>query len=311
MEIQTNRAREAQNSRIIPPPDKARQRRKATQKLGKNHIAVRRLITTLHTLGKVGAFLLTVAFMLLIFVYAYTSEKFDLRNIVFYGCRELDPKHLEEIARRDLPANILRIDLRQLKTRLEKETWVKRVEIRRVLPSDLIIYVQERTPSVILEMHGALMVADEDGTLLGRYDPRFGKLDVPVFRGVLGDDAEGYRLYQEENTARIRQALTMLSEISSGMPQYVREISEVDISDRKNLKVILVNDTAEIYLGDKDYLERFRKLMNNQATYRRLKDQYSEFAWIDLRFDQQIVYLPRRADAGSSQKTARYLKVNR
>ena len=129
----------------------------------------------------------------------------------FTAARSSNQKELEGIIRQDFPANILRIDLQKLKERLEKETWAKQVEIRRVLPSDLIIYVQERTPSVILELHGELMIADSDGIMLGRYDPRFGKLDVPVFKGVLGEDAENYRLYQEENAARIRQGLAMLS----------------------------------------------------------------------------------------------------
>ncbi len=301
MEIRTNRAREVQSSRIIPPPDKARHRKKTVQKLGNGHIPSRRVISALQTLGKLCAFLLTLAFLLLILVYAYTSETFNLRSITFYGCKEIDPKHLEEIVRRDMPVNIVRIDLRQLKDRLERETWVRQVEIRRVLPSALIIYVQERTPSVILEMHGELMVADNDGILLGPYDPRFGKLDVPVFRGVLGDDAEGYRTYQEENAARIRQALDMLSEIESGSPQYVKKISEVDISDRKNLKIMLVDDTAEVYLGDKDFLKRFRTLMSNLSEYQKLKDQYNEIASIDMRFDRQIVYRPRRTGDGSQK----------
>ena len=232
--------------------------------------------------------------MLSVFVYAYTSEKFNLRHVTFYGCRELNQKEMEGIIRQDFPANILRIDLQKLQERLEKETWAKHVEIRRVLPSDLIIYIQERTPSVIFELRGELMIADGDGTLLGRYDPRFGKLDVPVFKGVLGEDAESYKLYKEENAVRIRQGLVMLSQIESGLPHSTQKISEVDISDPENLKILLVDDTAEVYLGDKDYLKRFSTLMSNLGEYQKLKDQYTEFVSIDMRFDNQIVYRPRR-----------------
>jgi cell division septal protein FtsQ len=299
MEIKTTRSREALNARVVTPPDKGNPaRRKAGRKLaGKNRVAGRRFVSTLKILGKVGAFLLILAFMLSVFVYAYTSEKFNLRQVTFYGCKELNKRELEEVIRKDFPANILRIDLQKLKERLEKETWAKRVEIRRVLPSDLIIYVEERTPSVILELHGELMVADQDGTMLGRYDPRFGKLDVPVFKGVLGDDAEDCKLYQEENATRIHQGLVMLSQIEAGLPHATQKISEVDISDPENLKILLVDDTAEVYLGEKDYLKRFRTLMSNLGEYQKLKDQYTEFVSIDVRFDNQIVYLPKRENA--------------
>lgn len=291
MEIKTTRSRDALNTRAVPPPDKGNPaRRKAARRLGKNQVNGRRFASTLKILGKIGTFLLILAFMLSVFVYAYTSEKFNLRNVTFYGCKELNQKELEEIIRRDFPANVLRIDLVQLKERLEKETWTESVEIRRVLPSDLIIYINERTPSVIFELQGDLMIADGDGIMLGRYDPRFGKLDVPVFKGIQGEDTESYRLYKEGNAARIRKGLAMLSEIESGLPGATRMISEVDVTQTENLKILLVDDTAEIYLGEKDYLRRFGTLMNNLGEYRKLKDQHGEFATIDMRFDNQIVY---------------------
>ncbi len=305
MEIKTTpKPKESAAARIVPPPDTARHsHKKATNKLGKGHIAGRRVVAALKVIGKLGAFVLMLGFMLSVFIFAYTSDKFNLHTVTFYGCKETSPKQLNLIIRQNFPANILRINLRQLKDRLESEPWIKRVEIRRVLPSNLIIYLQERTPSVILEFHGELMLADNDGIMLDRYEPRYGQLDVPVFKGVLGEDAQEYRLYQEENTARIRQGLQMLSEIESGWPQQTRKISEVDISDRENLTVLLVDDSAEVFLGEKDYLKRFRALMENMKQYQELKDQYSEIESIDLRYDGNIIYRPRRASAGNKTKT--------
>jgi hypothetical protein len=125
---------------------------------------------------------------------------------------------------------------------------------------------------------------------------------VPVFRGVLGENVESYRQNQEENAARIQQALYMLSELESGSPQYTKGISEVDISDRKNLKIMLLDDTAEVYLGGENYLERFTSFIRNRDEYEKLKDQYEEFASIDLRFEDQIIYRPRRAEDGEKPK---------
>lgn len=305
MQIKTSKPKSVRRSGTVPPPDKSRRRKKTPQKLGKGSIAGRRYVSALRTLVKLGSFLLLVSFVFGVFVYAYTSDKFNLSNVDFHGCQEVDSKHLEEIIRRDFPANILRIDLPELKSRLEEETWVNHIEIRRVLPSNLVIYVQERIPSVILEMQNELMIADQEGIILGRYSPRFGKLDVPVFRGVLGVDAESYKQNQEENAARVQQALYMLSELESGSPQYTKRISEVDISDRKNLKIMLLDDTAEVYLGGENYLERFTSFIRNRDEYEKLKDQYEEFASIDLRFEDQIIYRPRRAEDGKKPKDSK------
>ena len=75
--------------------------------------------------GQVWRFSPDGSFMLSVFVYAYTSEKFNLRPVTFYGCKEINPKRMESVIRQNFPANILRIDLGELKDRLEKETWVK------------------------------------------------------------------------------------------------------------------------------------------------------------------------------------------
>jgi cell division protein FtsQ len=262
----------------------------------------RRFVSALRTLGRIGAFLAMIALLLSVFVYAYTSERFNLRKVTFYGCSEVNPKRLEKIIRQDFPSNILKIDLRKLKERLEKETWVQQVEIRRILPSELVIYVQERVPSVILEMQGELMIADKDGRMLDKYEPRYGRLDVPVFKGVLGKSMESYRMEQQENSARIGQALTLLSEIESGCPMHSRSISEIDISDRNNLKILLVDDTAEIYLGEKDYRKRFCTLMSNLNQYQELKNQYTDIPAVDMRFDGQIVYRLGPRNARFSEK---------
>jgi cell division protein FtsQ len=305
MEIRTTgRPRERTGVRVIPPPDSPRNaHKKATNKLGKGQIVGRRLIGLFKTFGKLGAFLLMVLFMLSIFVYAYTSDKFNLRNVTFQGCQESNPKRMESVIRRDFPANILRINLAELKARLEREPWVKGVEVRRVLPSDLIIRVLERKPSAIVEFRGELMIADQDGIMLGRNDPKYGRLNVPVFKGVMGKDAEDYLLYQEENAARIRQGLLMLTEIESGAPQLTQKISEVDISDPENLKILLVNDTVEVFLGEKDYLKRFRALMDNMGKYQELKDQYTEIESIDLRMGDKIIYRPKYAGGEHKSKT--------
>jgi cell division protein FtsQ len=305
MEIKTTgRPREKSNPRIVTPSESPRHHhKKSANKLGKSHVAGRRALAALKILGRFGAFLLLIAFPVSIFVYAYTSDQFNLRTVTVNGCKATNAQGLESVIRRHCPSNVLRIDLDELRTRLEKEPWILSVEIRRILPSDLVVSVHERVPAAIIEMGSELMLADAEGVVLDRYDTKYGRLDVPVFKGVRGEDVESYRLYQADNSARIRQGLRMLAEIEAGSPEESRRISEVDISDPDNLKVLLVDDTAEVFLGEKDYLKRFRALMDNMKKYEELKNQYSEIESIDLRMEGNIIYTPKRASAGNKTKT--------
>ncbi len=306
MEIHTNKPKVEPEPEEAPTPEQNRYlRRKTTQKLRKSHFASRRLIGAMRIMAKLGACFLALAFLLSILVFAYSSDAFALRNITINGCKHLDADRLRAIIRDNFPSNLLQIDLKHLQGLLEDETWTKRVEIRRVLPSDLVIDIQERVPSVVLEMKGELVLADSDGVLLDSYNTeKYGRLDVPVFKGVLGRNAGEFRLYQEENSARIRLGQRLLSDLESGSQDHTKSISEVDLSDRNNVKVILVNDTAEIFLGNRDFLKRFATLMSNMNQYQDLKAQYTDIASVDLRFDGQIVYRPRRTAGGQPAPVA-------
>lgn len=290
MRISTKKAQRMQEGRNgASTGRKSSARRKTTRRIGKNRITGRRILSTIRLLGKLGGIFLVAASILSIGVCAYNSEKFHLSNVAIHGCKETNPAELEQIIRDNAPGNILKLDLDQLQKRLEQARWIRRVEIRRVLPSGLILFVKERIPSVILEMNGKLMIADDDGVLLDAYAPKYGKLDVPVFKGIVGKNPESYRQYQEENRARIRHALDMLSEIGSESPAYVQKISEVDITDRNNLKIMLVDHTAEIYLGKEDYLKRFRALLHSDQ-YQRFKNQNVNIPIVDLSYDNQIIF---------------------
>jgi cell division septal protein FtsQ len=302
MEIKTtNLAKTLESPDLGLAPDRSRYLRgKTPQKLRRSRGTSRFWLYGLKLLGILVVCLTTLGSMATLLVYAYSSKRFELRNISFAGCQHADPKKLEDIIRNSFPQHILKMNLNQVRERLEQEPWIRRVEIRRILPSEMAVYVYERTPAVILEIHEELVLTDEDGMVLDRYEPRYGKLDMPVFRGLLGESTEAYRLQQQENTDRVRLGLKMLGELESGSSAFPKSISEVNLSDKTNLRLLLVDDTAEIYLGDRDFLKRFRTLMANMKQYEDLKAQYKEFDWVDLRYEEQgqIIFHPRRnADA--------------
>jgi cell division protein FtsQ len=303
MEIRTTK-RPGDTEAAEPAPDTSRYlRRKPAQKVRRGSVALRRLAALVPPIGKFAFLAALGAFLFSIFNYAYTSNRFSVRAVKLVGCKQLDSEALAQRIRAAIPSNVLQVDLYQVRAIAESDPWVKRAEIRRVLPSDVIVYVQERVPSVLLEIQGELMLSDDEGILLDRYSPKYGKLDAPVFKGLLGENADGYRLYQEENSARVALGRKMLEELESGSPAFSRGISEVDLSDRANVQVLLVDDTAEILLGDRDFLKRFRMFVGNVAQYHELKEQY-EIVSIDLRFDGQIVYRPRAGTAKAVPKPA-------
>ncbi len=296
MVIKTGKSHNDQETpAVVVPPDRGRSATKKTApRFQRTRRFAARLLTILKIVGVVCVLLLGAATAASAYRYAANSNLLELREVDIYGCRRLDPARLQKIVREGFPSNLLRIDLNKLQSRLEQEPWVHRAEIRRILPASLKIYVVERVPSVIGEVGGELELLDNEGVLLDHYEPSYGKLDVPVLSGLLGDSVEAYRVLQEQNSARVRLGLQLLAEIEAVTPDSTRSISEVDLSDPGNIKIVLVDDTAEIFLGDRDFGKRFQAFMTE---YPQAKSQYGEMSSVNLRFFPDIVYNPKRPPA--------------
>jgi cell division protein FtsQ len=296
MEIKTGKAAaEPEAPAVEVPPDRSRpSRKKAAQKLQRNKPLGARLLAVFKVMALLSFVALAIVTGLSCYRYVNSSGLLTLRNVTVLGCKYSDPGAVDQIVRQNGAVNVLRIDLKGLGSRLEQEPWIRRVELRRILPASLEIMVEERVPSVIAEIGGELQLLDQEGYLLDRNDPKYGRMDVPVFSGLRGEDAASYRQLQEENSARVRTGVQVLTELASGSPEFTRALSEVDLSDPANVKVMLVDDTAEVLLGDRDFLKRFRMFASNRQQYQEMKDQGQEIAAIDLRFESQIVYRLRR-----------------
>ncbi len=288
-------ARDRERTAVPVPPDKAPARKKTAQKPMRSRRTIMRplVVVKFLTLLSVPALITAGAFFAL--RHASTSNLLALRQITVEGCRTVEPAAVEAILREEFYANLLRIDLKEVCERLQAEPWIRRAEARRIFPSSMRIRITERIPSVIAEIGGEMQMLDEEGVLLDRYTPAYGQLDVPVFRGLQGDSAEAYRVMQEENFGRVTLGVRMLRELDAGEEVLTRFISEVDLSQTSNIRILLVDDTIEVYLGDRDFLNRFRAFMSQ---YRDVRSKHGDLVSADLRFFPKIVYQTRQSSGG-------------
>ena len=301
MKIKTNLGRDARDKKTTP--EKKPVRRKKTALNQKTGLSVRnRISAVFQFLCRAAAPVLLTAFVFISVIFALRSDAFNLGDVSISGCRHQDAGSLEDIIRGEFPANVLRINLDKARQRLEKETWVKHVEIRRVLPSFLILRVEEREPAVLLELGGVKMMADDEGVMLGIYEREFGKIESPIFRGFDGKNPAAYTERYEENAERIKRGIAMLSEIAEGMPQAVLNISEVDVAESGNIKIMMDNDPVEISMGSENYLKRFRSFVDADPArrYQELRNQGIQVAQIDLSNDGQIVF--KNSDAVARER---------
>jgi len=245
------------------------------------------------SVGLLGRFLI----LLLVFgslswglYYAWNSPQalkyFQLREIHFKGTTHVSEESLRLLIQKSSPPNLLQIDLEHVRGIVETEAWVKSAVVRRKLPDELVIYVDERQPAAVAAIDRELYVVDEEGTILDRQKSD-DLLDRPVVKGLRNLTHEGA---QTHNSARMLAYTSLLAELSSGEQDYAASVSEVDVENPERIGIVLDHDPVPIYLGGTRFLERYQRFLSQRSLYRELKQEHGLIEYIDVSYDNKIIF---------------------
>jgi len=93
---------------------------------------------------------------------------------------------------------------------------------------------------------------------------------------------------------RGRLASRLLAELRT-RPSLARRVSQIDVSNPHDARVILDDDPAVVRLGETQFAERLESYVGLQAA---LREQVPEMDYVDVRFGERVyVGLPRTSAA--------------
>jgi cell division protein FtsQ len=218
------------------------------------------------------------------------------------GIRNVTDEQIIQAFGRDFGRSIFLCPIRERRLKLLGIDWVKEASIQRLWPNRLVIHVKERTPAAFVQTpaaDGALMLTlvDADGVLL---DPQRARaFRLPVLTGITRSEGEASR------RERMKRFLRMQAELGS----YMEKISEIDVSQSDNLKVIQQFDdrALTLMLGNQHYRERYENFVNN---HEEIRNRLPDAVVLDLRLKDRItavgaVTQPTAKTAGSKATSAK------
>lgn len=181
--------------------------------------------------------------------------------------------------------NIFLADLEIQRSYLQASAWVKEVNLRRILPSTVIVSVTERQPLGVARHGGRLYLVDALGEVVDEYGPRFAEFDFPIIDGLfLGDVSEKNRA----EIGRVKLATQLLRQVADREELAVR-ISQVDVENPRDAVVLLNGDPAFIHLGNERFVERLETYLDLAST---LRAHVPKIDYVDLRFDRRVYVRP-------------------
>src|SRR5436189_1712132 len=183
-------------------------------------------------------------------------------DIEIDGTQNISRAQVMEVMGGDIGRNIFFVPLDQRKKQLEQIPWVESASVMRFVPNRLKIEIHERTPVAFARVGSRILLVDGVGTLMEL--PNKKKYSFPVILGMNSGEPLSTRI------PRMRIYQSVLSQLDSGGAHYSQDLSEVDLSDPDDVKVLTNNPEGEvlIHLGSSNYLDRYKIYVGHVREWR-------------------------------------------
>ena len=111
------------------------------------------------------------------------------------------------------------------------------------------------------------------------------KYSFPVIVGMNTGEPPSTR------AARMKIYNDVVSQLDSGGAHYSQDLSEIDLSDPEDVKVMANNRAGEVlvHLGSSNYLDRYKIYVTHVRDW---QQQFDKLESVDLRYDRQIIVNP-------------------
>ena len=234
--------------------------------------------------------------------YGTNSPRFRVDSsdaVEISGVRNAPRAQVMDVAGDYIGRNIFFASLDESKRKLEQISWVEHASVMRLLPNRIAFRIEERTPVAFVQIGPRISLIDSNGVVMGMPANRQTKYSFPVIRGITETEPLSSRAAAMKIYNRLVGELSPADAVAANGTNYVRQLSEVDLSDPEDVKVT-ANDpggTMVVYLGKTDFLARYKLYVAHIAEWRR---QYQNMQSVDLRFEGQMVVNPDKA--GGSPK---------
>jgi cell division protein FtsQ len=218
--------------------------------------------------------------------YLKDSWRFQLNSsddIEMTGLSNVTRGQVMEVMRYDLAKNVFSIPLNERQTQLEQIPWVESASVMRFAPNRLKIQIKERTPVAFAQIGSKIMLADNTGVLMDLSSKK--KYSFPVILGMTSSQPLSTR------SAQMKIYSQVVHELDSDGAHYSQELSEVDLSDPEDVKVLTNDPDGEVlvHLGSSNYLDRYKIYVGHLREWRQ---QFPRLESVDLRYDRQIIVNP-------------------
>ncbi len=216
-------------------------------------------------------------------LYGLHAQRFLLRpeNVDVQGSRYVTRAQVLERFSTDLNESVFSVSLSERRAQIEQIPWVERANVARLWPDRIRVVIVERVPVAFVRTASGVSLVDASGQILDR--PSQAEFSFPVVSGVAGAVAP------EDRRRRMALFGLVLQQLDSEGTRYSQDLSEVDVSDPEDARVLVTDTAILLHLGNERFLERYKTYLGHIQEWQRT---FPKIRSVDLRYERQVVVNP-------------------
>jgi len=215
-------------------------------------------------------------------MYLATAPRFEVKKISVSGLKRVEENQILAKAGFGIGRNVFRVDLQEVRERVEQLEWVRHALVARVLPDQIIVKVVEREPIGLARIHQEVYQFDVEGKILDP-DP-VGGLSFPILDGLQPG-------VHKKNLPKVATYQKVLEDLGQN------SLSEIHINDAGEVTVVSASDPLLVNLGTTDFRSRWVKYLQLKP---QIQQHYPLAVRVDLRFKNQVIVRMKDDDAGDN-----------
>lgn len=186
--------------------------------------------------------LLFVLTLVLLYLFAFKTDFFNIRSIKVVGNKKLSYDQVIKASMCNMGENIFKINRKKGKESLERLPYIKDAKIKRNLPKEIIIEIDERKEIAIISYIGSFLYIDKEGNILN-IEEKKDKVELPRIFGLELEELEvGDNIY-----STLEQGIEELITYSEQL-DLIKLMKYINFADNNNIMVEL-KDGIKVAFG--------------------------------------------------------------
>lgn len=188
-----------------------------------------------------------MAFIIGATIFVMTTPIFNVTEINVEGNSRISNERIESLSKISLNVNTYQYSKKNIIENIKEEPYIESVQLKRKLPSTIIINVEERNRDFFISNYGSYIYLDKQGYILEISNEVEKLPEIKGFSTSTENLVPGNRI-SDDDLEKINTAQKIIENIKNN--EIESEITCIDVSNTNDFCVIMQGEGKKIHLGN-------------------------------------------------------------